>query len=63
MGDSEANKELCHMCGGGKTVTCPWCKGTGQEPDPANPGSYINCRNGADGTVTCPRCNGSGWEP
>lgn len=63
MADDDANKKLCTVCGGGKTVTCTLCNGIGQVPDPNNPGSYINCPNGTRGEMTCPHCKGSGWEP
>ncbi len=60
-GDDDADKKVCTVCGGGKTVTCTICSGTGQEPD--GDGSYKICRNGARGEMTCPHCGGSGWEP
>jgi uncharacterized Zn-finger protein len=63
MSDDDADKKLCTVCGGGKTVTCDVCGGLGQIDDPDHPGSYLPCPNGRNGQMKCPHCGGSGWEP
>ncbi len=61
--DDDADKKLCTVCGGGKTVTCNICGGVGQIEDPPGSGGYKTCPNGLNGQMTCANCGGSGWEP